>query len=196
MTLRPLILLAALGFMPAAASAHPNILPVRDVAVSYRLDAPGRPPADYQFSYDAADQRARIDDPARGTYFLVDLPAGQARLVIPALHTVVEAPNLSTISQEITQLKGARFTNLGQASYAGGACDKYLVLSNQGSADVCLTPDGVALSFHGHDAHGSATVTATSVAYGPQPAGQFIPPAGFGSVTLPPQALAALLRQQ
>ncbi len=191
-----LVLLAALGIAPAAAATHPNILPVHDVAVSYRLDAPGRSPADYQFSYDAADQRARIDDPARGTYFLVDLPAGPARLVIPALRTVVNAPNLSAISQEITQLEGARFTRLGAGSYGGGACEKYLVLSDQGSADVCLTPDGVALSFHGHDAHGSATVTATSVAYGPQPPDQFMPPAGFGSVTLPPQALAALLRQQ
>ena len=196
MSLLPLALLAALGIAPAAAAPRPNILPVRDVAVSYELTAPGRPPADYQFAYDAADQRARIDDPARGTYFLVDLPAGRARLVIPALRTIVEAPDLSAISQEITRVEGARFTRLGAASVAGASCQKYLVMNSQGTADVCLTPDGVALNFHGHDAHGSATVTATSLSYGPQPPANFFPPAGFNSVTLPPQALAQLLRQQ
>lgn len=181
----------------AAQAATPqNLLPSRDVMVTYQLVAPDRPVADYQLQYDAAGERARVNDTTRGTYFLVNLAGGSAQMVIPMLHTVVDAPRLASLSQEITQLHDARFTSLGTGRYAGLACDKYLVVNAQGSADVCLTADGVALSFHGQDAHGDATVTATAVAYGPQPAGDFTAPPGFGSVTLPPGALEQLLRQQ
>ena len=190
------VLFAALALPAAAAATPPNLLPTQDVAVNYELAAPGRPTADYLLRYDAAGAAARIDDPAHGTYFLVDLNAGQARLVVPMLHAVVEAPDLATISQEITRIRGARFTSLGPGRYAGLACEKYLIVTSQGDADACLTPDGVALSFKGRDAHGSAAVTATSVTYGPQPPEDFVTPSGFGSVSLPPGALQQLLRQQ
>jgi hypothetical protein len=192
----PFLLLAALGIGTAQAAPPPAVLPTRDVSVSYVLSAPGRPTASYQLAFDAAGQRARIDDPARGTFFLVDLRSGQAQLVLPMLHTVVDAPNLSTISQEIAQARDARFTTIGPGSYAGLGCEKYLVLNAQGSAEACLTPDGVALHFHGRDTHGAAEVTATSVTYAPANPADFSPPAGFGSVTLPPGALDQLLRQQ
>ncbi len=192
----PLLLLAALGISPAQAAPPPALLPTRDVSVSYVLSAPGRPAASYQLAFDAADQRARIDDPAHGSFFLVDLRSGQAQLVLPMLHTVVDAPNLSTISQEVAQARNARFTTLGPGNFAGLACEKYLVLNAQGSAEACLTPDGVALNFHGRDAHGAAEVTATAVTYAPQNPANFAPPPDFGSVTLPPGALEQLLRQQ
>jgi hypothetical protein len=185
----------ALTFSPAQAAAHPNFLPAHDILATYELAVPGRPDAPYQLQYDAADQRARIIDPLRGLAFLVDLPAGHAELVIPALHAVVEAPDISNLARQVEDADGARFTPLGPGHYAGLACDKYLVLSQQGSATACITPDGVILHFAGRDPHGAATLTATSVAYTSQPRADFAQPYGYSEITLPPGALAQLLGQ-
>ncbi len=184
------------GIAPAQAADHPVFLPTQDVAVTYTLNAPGRAPASYQLEYDAADQRARVDDPAHGSFFLIDLPAGAAQLIVPAMHSAIAAPDFSNLTRQIADADGARFTPLGQGVYAGLRCAKYLVLNSQGSGTACITPEGVILHFAGHDAHGAAEVTATAVAFGPQPPQDFSAPPGFINVTLPPGALAQLLRQQ
>jgi hypothetical protein len=185
-----------IGILPAQGAAHPQFLPSRDVSVAYVVSAPGRPDAVYRLAYDAADERARIDNPAAQNYFLVDLPGGTAQLVLPALHAVVEAPDLSGLTRQVMDADNARFTPLGPGFYAGRRCDKFLVLNGQGSGTACITPDGVILHFAGGDAHGSAVVTATSVTYGPQPAGAFDQPDGFSEITLPPGMLAPLISGQ
>lgn len=188
-------LFAVLGVAPAYAGEHPAFLPTRDVAVSYTVSAAGRAPAQYQLQYDAADERARIDDPAHGTYFLADLPAGRAQLVVPGLHSVVDAPDLSAFTAQISNAGNARFTPLGPGRYAGLGCEKYLVLSQQGTGTACLTSDGVILHFSGHDAHGSADITATSVSYQPVSPGDLASPVGYSAINLPPGALQQLLGQ-
>jgi hypothetical protein len=188
-----LALLASL--LPGAALAAPVFLPSRDVAVSYSLAASGRAAETYTLHYDAADQLARVES-STGLYVLANLPAGQARVVVPALHATVQAPDFSALTGEIYNADGATFTPLGGGEYAGLACQKYLVLDKNGTATACITPSGVVLHFSGHNAQGSAELTALSVAYAPQPAGSFAPPTGFSDITLPPGALAALLSQQ
>jgi hypothetical protein len=191
-----MFLLFLLGISPAFADSPPMFLPNQDVAVTYIVSAPGRADAQYRLEYDAAGRLARIDDPAHGTFFLVNLPDGTAQLVVPALNSVVNAPDLSNLTQQIDSADSARFTPLGPGNYAGIGCEKYLVLAAQGSGTACLTPDGVVLHFDGQDAKGSATVTATSVTYGAQPPGDFAVPDGFSSITLPPGMLAQFLGQQ
>lgn len=185
-----------IGILPAQADTHPEFLPSRDVAIAYRVAAPGRADANYQLSYDAADERARIDNPAQGDYFLVDLLAGSAQLVVPPLHAIVEAPDLSGLTQQVMDADNARFTALGPGRYAGLACEKYLVLNHQGSGTACITPDGVILHFSGSDSHGSAVITATNVSYGKQPDSAFTQPEGYSQITLPPGALAQLIGGQ
>lgn len=189
----PLAVLAAL--LPAAALANPVILPSRDVAVTYSLTAPGRAPATYQLAYDAADQLARVESQS-GYYVLANLPQGQAQVVVPALRAVVQAPDFSALTGEIYNADGAQFTPLGTGHYAGLECQKYLVLDKHASGTACITASGVILHFSGHDANGSADVTALSVSYAPQPAENFAPPAGFSQVDLPPGALLSLLKGQ
>jgi len=186
-------LLAVLLAPPAEAAAHPVFLPTRDLAATYQLSAPGRPATTYALQYDAARQRARITDPLRGLAFLVDLPAGQAELVVPALHAIVEAPDLAGLAGQIRDAGGAKFFALGPDRYAGLACDKYEILAGRNSGTACLTPDGVTLHFNGRDPSGSATVTALSVAYQHQPGAAFTPPSGYTQITLPPGALAQIL---
>jgi hypothetical protein len=189
-----LFLSLLLGLSSAHAETTPLILPSRDVAVSYQLSAPGRPDQAYQLEYDSNAQRARITNPAQGTYFLVDLPAGTAQMVVPQLNSVVNAPDLSGLTRQITDAgHHARFTMLQEKAYAGLACRNWLVTSPQGSATACLTPDGVTLHFNGRNAHGSGSVTATAVQFGPQPARDFDPPVGFNAITLPPGVLQQLM---
>ncbi|MGP8027651.1 MAG: hypothetical protein ACLPJJ_13225 [Acidocella sp.] len=186
---------ALAALFPASAIAAPVFLPSRDVAVTYTLTASGRAPATYQLTYDAADQLAKVESQS-GYYVLANLPSGQAQVVVPALRAVVQAPDFSALTGEIYNADGAQFTPLGTGHYAGLDCEKYLVLDKNGTGTACITPSGVTLHFSGHDAHGSAELTALSVSYAPQPAENFAPPAGFSQVDLPPGALLSLLNQQ
>jgi YD repeat-containing protein len=186
-------LLTLLLATPAQAASHPAFLPQHDLAATYLLTAPGRPDSTYDLQYDAAGQRARITDPLRGLTFLVDLPSGHAELVVPALHAIVEAPDISGLATQIRNADGARFLPLGPGHYAGLSCDKYEILAGQGSGTACLTPDGVTLHFAGRDPHGSAAVTALSVTYQHQPPASFALPDGYSRLTLPPGALEQLL---
>jgi hypothetical protein len=186
-------LLAALLIAPAQAADHPDFLPRHDLAATYLLAAPGRADATYQLQYDAAGERARITDPLRGLTFLVDLPTGRAELVVPALHAIVEAPDISGLAAQIRDAGGARFLPLGPGRYAGLGCDIYEVLAAQGSGNACLTPDGVVLHFSGRDAHGTASVTAVSVRYEHQADADFAVPDGYSRLVLPPGGIAQLL---
>jgi hypothetical protein len=192
--LLPAALPALLTALPMALHATPVFLPARDVAVTYTVSETNRAPANYQLYYDAANQIARIDGPA-GYYGLGNLPAGQAELVVPALHAVVQAPDFSALPAEIYNADGASFTPLGAGHFAGLDCEKYLLLDKNGTGTVCLTTNGVVLHFTGHDAHGAAEATALTVTYAPQSPDLFAVPQGFTPLNLPPGALAALLSQ-
>jgi hypothetical protein len=188
------VLALVLTAVPVAGMAAPVFLPTRDVAVTYEVVAPGRSPANYQLSYNAAARLARVDAPA-GYYVLGNLPAGQAEVILPALNAIVQAPDFSNLTAQIDNADGAQFTPLGPGHYAGLDCTKYLVLDKNGTGTVCLTPSGVVLHFSGHNARGSAEATALSVSYAAQPANLFTPPPGLMPLNLPPGALAALLNQ-
>jgi hypothetical protein len=191
--MRILALAMVLGLAAGAAQAAPVFLPTRDVAVTYDVAQPGRADTNYQLEYDAAGELARVAAP-QGFFVLANLPAGQAQVVLPALHAIVQAPDFSALTGMIFNADGAQFTALGHGEYAGLGCTKYLVLNQQGSGTACITPDGVVLHFAGKDANGSAEVTALAVAFGPQPAADFAAPDGFSAINLPPGALAALLQ--
>ncbi len=187
-------LLLLLGIGAANADTAPLILPDRDVAVTYAFAAPGRPDQSYELEYDAVDERARINNPAQGTYFLIDLPTGAAKMVVPQLDSVVNTPDLSVITHQITDAgRYARFTMLGSRQYAGLSCQNWLIITQQGTATACLTAHGVALHFNGKNANGSGSVTATAVSFGPQPVADFNLPHGYNAVTLPPGVLQQLM---
>jgi hypothetical protein len=186
---------AALAALPGGAFAAPVFLPTQDVAVTYELNVPNRTPANYQLRYSAAGQLVRVDPEAGGYFVLGNLPAGQAELVIPGLHAVVQAPDFSALTAQIYNADGAKFTPLGPGHYAGLDCEKYLVLDKNGTGTACLTQSGVVLHFSGHDARGAAEVTALSVTYAPQPPDVFATPPGLTPLNLPPGAVQAILNQ-
>lgn len=183
------------SLMPGLAAAAPVILPTRDVSVQYSLAVPGQAVQTVQLFYNAALESARVVS-ENGYYVLANLPTGKAQLVVPALHAIVQAPNFSLLTGELFLAENAHFTRLGQGHYAGLACETYRIVDQNGTAQACLTADGVVLHFSGHDEHGGASLTALRVAYGQQPASQFQPPPGFNDINLPPGAVQALLMPQ
>lgn len=177
----------------AGAAMAPQLLPESDVKVRYTVSVPGQPPHDYDLSFSAESERVRIDDPARGLWFLVDLRNASAALVVPQMHAVVTEPDLAKLAAILESAKTARFTPLGEASIAGLSCTRYEVLSDQARGTACLTRDGIALAVSGEDSRGSAQVVADSVTEVAVPPDSLAPPPGFLTIALPRGAIAALL---
>lgn len=190
--MKRLAMTAIASLAPVMASAAPAILPTHDVEVQYSLTAPGQPPQALELFYHAASESARINS-NNGYYVLANLPAGQAQIVVPALHAVVLAPDFSALTATLFLAESAKFTRLQQGHYAGLTCQTYRVVDKNGTATACITADGVTLHFAGEDSHGAASLTATRVTYEAQPASQFQAPTGFSQLTLPPSAIKALL---
>jgi hypothetical protein len=184
---------SATALLATAAQAAPAFLPQRDVAVTYALDVPNQSPMSFRLLYAADDRRGRVENLTQGYAVLVDLAAGRAVVVLPSLHALVKAPDFSALTGQIANADGARFTPEGAGSYAGLGCERYHVQNDQGQAQACITRDGVVLHFAGHDAHGSAEVTAQAVDYRPIGPQDVAPPIGYSEISLPPGLLMSML---
>ena len=189
------LLTVVMLFQPLAAdaSAVPQLLPNRDVEVQYTVTAPGQPSRDYDLSFSAESERLRIDDPAHGLWFLVDLRDASATLVVPQMHVVVTEPDLANLTSILQGAHAAQFTPLGEATIAGLRCTRYRVYSEQASGTACLTRNGIALAVSGQDKRGSAQVVADSVTETTVPPDNLVPPPDFPSITLPRGTIEALL---
>ncbi|MGH7120618.1 MAG: hypothetical protein ACREFP_16795 [Acetobacteraceae bacterium] len=177
----------------AGAAAAPQLLPQRDVEIRYTVSVPGQPPHDYDLAFSAESERARIDDPARGLWFLVDLRNATAALVVPGMHAVVTEPDLAGLAGILQSAKTAQFVPFGEATIAGLRCTRYRVNSEQAKGTACLTRDGIALAVSGEDSRGSARVIADSVTEAVVPGDRLAPPHNFLRIALPRGAIAALL---
>lgn len=177
----------------AAAATAPQLLPESDVRVRYTVSVPGQSPHEYDLAFSAESERVRIDDPARGLWFLADLRNQTAALVVPAMHAVVTEPDLANLAGILKSAETAQFTPVGEARVAGLRCTRYKVLSDQAKGTACLTRDGIALAVSGEDSRGSAQVIADWVNEGPVAPESFTAPPNFLTLALPPNALAALL---
>lgn len=185
--------IAMVLFQPLDAAVAPRLLPDRDVKVQYTVTAPGRAPHQYDLSFSAESQRLRIDDPAHGLWFLVDLRNASAWIVVPQMHMVVTEPDLANLAGILERAKTARFEPVGEATIADLRCTRYRVTSEQVSGKACLTRNGIALAASGQDSRGSAAAVADQVTEAPVPAESLVPPPGFPSLSLPPGTIAALL---
>jgi hypothetical protein len=189
--LLPLLLTA----LPFAAQAAPAFLPTHDVTVVYSVAVPQQQPLRATLSYQADSGLTRLDSPF-GYYVLGNVQEGSATLVLPSLHALVRAPDFALLATELHHLDGASFTKLGTRHYAGLACTLYGLSDADGHGQVCLTRDGVVLRFTGHNARGTADVTALSVSSDPVEDDLFAPPAGYTPLELPAGTLNALLNPQ
>ena len=181
--MRVLVWLAALaGFLPGVARAEvrPLLAPMRDVTVEYEVSPPGRVPVGVRVAIQAGGARLRITSPELPTTFLVDRPAGQATILLPMLRAY-SAVKIGKFDPERTVLRGAHFSRAGHSRIAGHDCVLWHAESSEGTADACITDDGVIM-------RGSASsgrrgtmgqITALRVVYGPLPEADFVVPPDF-----------------
>lgn len=177
----------------AGAAVPPQFLPDRDVEVQYTLTVPGQPPHTYDLTFGAKRQRFRIDDPARGVWFLVDLRDASAALVVPQMHMAITDLDLTNLAAILHSVGAARFRNLGETTIAGLRCTRYLVRSEQATGTACLTRNGIPLAVYGRNSRGSARVVADSVTDAAVPPDSLELPTDVSVVALPPGTVAALL---
>jgi len=174
---------------PALAAA-PRLVPERDVTVDYTVHATEAPLQDVRVSIQAGGRRLRISAQDLPAIFLIDRPAGTATILVPLLRGYATA-SISRYDPEATVLRGARFTRGGAETIAGLACTDWKAVSASGSAEACITPDGIILKGSATDRHGgSGSVVASTVAYGSLDAATFERPEDFKFVgDLPPGLL-------
>jgi hypothetical protein len=175
--------LAALaGFLPGAvrAEVRPLLAPTRDVTVEYEVAPPGRAPVGVRVAIQAGGARLRITSPELPTTFLVDRPAGEATVLLPMLRAYSDL-KIGKFDPQRTVLRGARFSRAGHSRIAGHDCVLWHAESSEGTADGCITDDGVILRGSASSARRGALgqITALRVVYGPLPAQDFTVPPDF-----------------
>ena len=168
----------------ARAQEHPIYLPTRDVAVTYQLTGgPGGPPMQTHLFFSAAANKLRIDTPGGAGYTVLDRAGGQRLLVMNQEQAYSAIPLDPSMADGFVLNSHMSYTRAGTDTVAGVPCVNWTVSSSQSSGSACVTEDGVLLRGSGKGPDGSETgLVAVSVQYAPQPAGLFLPPAGFHAV--------------
>jgi hypothetical protein len=175
---------AVLGLLAAGeafAQSRPQLIPTRDVDVTYRVTQAGRT-LEERVRWLAAEQIQRVDS-SGPVYMIVDHKTRRLTLVNTAKRTVLAmaAPRQSPLDPASD---AAAFANAGQASVVGLPCTQWR-MSAGGEKQLCVTDDGVML--RAQDA-GTTVAEATTVRYGQADPASFQVPTDFQSV--PPPAAA------
>ncbi|MDJ0387167.1 hypothetical protein QMO56_03485 [Roseomonas sp. E05] len=186
----------ALGTLWAAAAARAepaHLRPVRDVAVTYRVQGGNQAPRMVPVAWLAAAERIRAEPPGLPGWLLVDLPRNEALLVIEAQGMAVRLPAGDVLPMLGGIPPGTRMAPAGSGTVAGHRCEIWQVSRQDAAGTVCLTKDGVILRAEGARDNRRGRLEATRVAYGRQDPKQFQLPAGLPVVNLPPALLSGLL---
>jgi hypothetical protein len=187
-------LLAVLGTGPAFAEGGPRLLPTRDVTVAYEVAIPGQEPLHVRVAIEAGGERLQIVGEDLPTSFLVDRDTETAAIVLPMLKTYTRV-SIARYDPTRTILRGAGFTPRGRDLIAGAMCTRWHAQSAQGSADACITADGVILDGTlTSDRKGTrGTIRAVRVSYGRLPPEIFAVPSNYTESPLG-QAAAGFLK--
>ncbi len=180
-----LVALAGLVLAPGATRAAdgPVLIPTRDVAVTYRMDAGGRA-LEQRMRWSVAARRMRIDPPTPGIFLLIDYAARRMDVVREPERSFVEMPAPATlpgIGGPETGLREGRYVRGGADEVSGMACTDWTTQDAKDRAtDICVTADGVLLRVR---LNGRTLADATRVEYGPQDAALFELPPGYTRMT-------------
>lgn len=182
---------AALAQAPAR-NAPAQLWPTRDVAVTYTVRGGGQAPRTVPAAWLAAEQRLRVEPPEAPGWVLVDVPRGQALMVMDSVRTAMQLPEEQKLPLVQGLPPGTRMTRAGSDTVAGHRCDNWQVSGPEGQGTVCLTPDGVLLRAQGSREGRQGSLEATAISYARQDPARFRLPAEYRSVTLPPGLLKNL----
>jgi hypothetical protein len=173
--LRSLPPIAALALLlagyPSRAEEHPQLLPTRDVDVSYQITRPDQPTMIERRRWLARERLVRSDGPDKSTT-LFDRNAHEITVLNPSNRTYLKLEG--TLRQPLDPEKGTALKRGGESVIAGLHCTDWSWTDDVETHIVCLTPDGVLLRLV---VDGKTVMQALSVKYDRQPAKLFrVPP--------------------
>ena len=160
----------------AAGGERPVLRPIRDVDVTYAVDAGGGTILHERLRWDVAAQMLRVDPPTRGLYVIIDLAARRMSTVRTAEQAVIEMAAPEGVTG-MADSAAAGAVRRGTDTVAGLACTEWDMTDVAGQATrVCLTEDGVLLRARLGD---RTLLRAETVQYGPLDPGVFRIPVGY-----------------
>lgn len=131
-----------------------QLVPGRDVIVTYRLSGPEYElgPTDLQIAYADNNQRVRLDffalSQTKTPYgsIIFDGPANKVLSLFPAQQRYYVVPATGRANPGILLTENMNFQVMGTATYLGLSCTELKVNNGPSfTGTVCLTNDGVAL---------------------------------------------------
>jgi hypothetical protein len=171
---------ALLGSGPAFAEPRPLLVPTRDVTVQYQVTPHDHGALDVRVAVKAGGTRLRITSDTLPTTVLVNRDTEKAAVMLPLLRAYSDI-KIGKYDPENTVLKGATFSRGGHDRVAGHECTAWHAISGDGSADACITGDGVILrgALRSNKRGEEVTLVASRVDYAPVPDADFAVPPDF-----------------
>jgi hypothetical protein len=182
--MRFLLLLVAILFVAAQSPAwaeeeQPQVMPTRDVDVSYLITRPNHPQTTERRRWMASEHLRRSDAPDHA-YTIFDLDKSEFTIVNPANRTYRKFEGSPRMPQG--PATGTRLKRGGEAVVAGCRCVDWSWNVDDETHTACLTPDGVLLRV---TIDGKTILLARSVSYGRQSASVFQVPSNYEPALAP-----------
>lgn len=174
--------LSCLATSPGMAQTAPNMIPTRDVVVTYRVIG-GDAPIVLDMAWLAAQGKLRADVPGVG-WSVADHRAGNGFIVMEDAKRVMDMPPRA-LQCQLGPPAGAQFTREGAQRIAGQACTDWRYEGGGQEGRICLTADGVMLRSQvtvGGPAGATGGVEATQVRFEAQDPARFQMPEGYQRV--------------
>jgi len=177
--LPPAAVLASLLVGPLARAEAPQLLPTRDVDVTYDVALRSQPRVRERVRWLAAEQLERVDGPHKSTT-IFNRRTHQMILLTSETHTFLQLDMPARQPEE--PAPEARLKRGNESVVAGLHCVDWSWTEDVETRTVCITADGVLLRF----LVDSKTVTeARSVSYRSQPAELFQVPRDYAPLLAP-----------
>lgn len=180
----PLVAVLALAVAGTAASGaddqqQPQVMPTRDVDITYQISRPDHPPTVSRRRWLASEHLQKIDGSDKSST-IFDRNKGEFTLINPKNRTYRKfegSPRMPLSPQE-----GTALTRGAESVVAGASCVDWSWTVDGEQHTACLTPDGVMLRLV---VDGKTVMQALSVKYGRQPAELFQVPRGYAPALAP-----------
>jgi hypothetical protein len=173
-----ILALLILGSSPRA-EEQPQLLPTRDVDITYLITRPHQPTIRERTRWSAGEHLERVDGPDKTTT-IFDRDANEITLLIPASRTYRKLEGAPR--QPMQPEPGAPLKRGAESVVAKLHCVDWSWTEDVETHTVCATPDGVLLRLV---VDGKTVVEARSVSYGPQRAELFRVPPGYAPALAP-----------
>jgi hypothetical protein len=173
------LLLALAGVHDSRAEEQPQLLPTRDVDVTYNVTRPHQPKVRERVRWLGADHLERIDDSGRSTT-IFDRNSHEVTILVPASRTYRKLDG--SPRQPLEPEPGAVVKRGNDAVVAGLPCTDWSWVEDVETYTVCATADGVMLRLA---VDGQTYVEAHSVKYAPQKPELFQVPPGYTPALAP-----------